>query len=93
MKRPPTVVKVPVMMTIAGSVLASSMCLAADPWHSFAAKRLYANQVIGCMRKRMSTDKYISYNQAAKGCKDWVAQQNEGTAAAAGPLVAADTKH
>lgn len=92
MKRPPAVMRLPVMMTIAGSVLASSMSLAADPSHSFAAKRQYATQVIGCMRKRMSNDKYISYNQAAKDCKDWVAEQNQAPVPA-GPLVAADTKH
>jgi hypothetical protein len=76
-------------MAIAGSVLASSATLAADPWHSFSAKRQFASQVIGCMRKRMANDKYVSYNQAAKDCKEQVARQND---APAGPLVAADTK-
>jgi hypothetical protein len=83
--------RLPVVMTIAGSLLASSVTLAADPLHSFSAKRQFAVQVIGCMRKRMSNDKYISYNQAAKDCKQEVTRQADVTPT--GPLVAADTKH
>jgi hypothetical protein len=74
------------------TVLGSSTALAADPAHSsWSAKRLFVSQVINCMRKRMADDKHISYNQAAKVCKDEVSKQTEG--ADAGPLVAADTKH
>jgi hypothetical protein len=83
--------RLPLVVAIAGSVLGSSSALAADPAHSFAAKRQFASQVISCMRKRMATDKYISYNQAAKLCKDEVSHQLDGSVA--GPLVAADTKH
>lgn len=79
------------LTVVAGSsVLASSTALAADPAHSsWSAKRQFASQVINCMRQRMSNDKYISYNQAAKICKDEVRKQSTD----AGPLVAADTKH
>ncbi|HTB27609.1 MAG TPA: hypothetical protein VK715_01545 [Steroidobacteraceae bacterium] len=74
------------------TVLGSSTALAADPAHpSWSAKRLFVSQVVNCMRKRMADDKHISYNQAAKICKDEVSKQTEG--ADAGPLVAADTKH
>lgn len=90
MNRLPTAI-VPAVIAIAGSVLGFSTSVAADPGHSFAAKRQFASQVIGCMRKRMAGDKYISYNQAAKMCKDEVTKQNDG--ADAGPLVAVDTKH
>ena len=90
MNRLPAVI-VPALITIAGSVLGCSTSLAADPGHSFAAKRQFASQVIDCMRKRMAVDKNIPYYQAAKTCKDQVAKQNDG--AVARPLVAADTKH
>jgi hypothetical protein len=83
--------RLPAVIAIAGSVLGASSALAADPPHSLAAKRQFASQVIGCMRKRMATDKYISYNQAARACKDEVIKQNDG--AETGPLVAADAKH
>jgi hypothetical protein len=90
MNRLPAVI-VPAVIAIAGSVLGFSTSPAAGPGHSFAAKRQFATQVIDCMRKRMAADKYVSYNQAARTCKDQVTKQNGG--ADAGPLVAADTKH
>jgi hypothetical protein len=78
------------VVAIAGTVIGTSTALAADPGHSFSAKRQFASQVVSCMRKRMASDKYISYNQAAKICKDEVAKQLDGSDA--GPLVAADSK-
>lgn len=90
----------PVVITLAGSLLgaalgfAASAAQAADSPHSFAAKRQFASQVIGCMRKRMAEDKFISYNRAAKACKDEVTRDAAAKpvdASAAGPLVAADT--
>jgi hypothetical protein len=89
MNRLPAVI-VPAVIAIAGSLSGFSTSLAADPGHSFAAKRQFASEIVGCMRKRMAADKYISYNQAAKTCKDEVTKQNDGADAA--PLVA-DTKH
>ncbi len=83
--------RLPIVLAIAGGVLGSSAVLAADPARSLSAKRQFVSQVIGCMRKRMATDKYISYNQAAKLCKEEVTRQLDGSDA--GPLVAADTKH
>ncbi len=83
--------RLPIVLAIAGSVLGSSSVIAADLPHSLSAKRQFASQVIGCMRKRMATDKYISYNQAAKLCKEEVSRALDGSDA--GPLVAADTKH
>jgi hypothetical protein len=41
------------------------------------------------MKKRMSSDRLISYNGAAKLCKDEVARRFEN--ASPGPLVAADS--
>jgi hypothetical protein len=43
------------------------------------------------MKKRMAADRYISYNEAARACKEQVNRQFD--AANSGPLVAADVKH
>lgn len=40
-------------------------------------------QVINCMRKRMSVDKGLSYNAAAKVCKSQVDNQSNNSAAVA----------
>ena len=45
-------------------------------------------QTIGCMRRRMSADKTISYNEAAKACKNQIVKQRDN--ATAGVLVASD---
>jgi hypothetical protein len=82
--------RLPAVIAIAGSVFGVSSTLAADLPHSLSAKRQFASQVIVCMRKRMAADKYISYNQAARICKDEVTKLD---GADSGPLVAADTKH
>jgi hypothetical protein len=82
--------RLPLVVAITGSVLGTSTAVAADPAHSFSAKRQFASQVVSCMRKRMASDKYISYNQAVKICKDEVTKQLDGSNA--GPLVAADSK-
>ena len=52
-------------------------------------KRQMVGQIIDCMKKRMYADRAISYNEAAKVCKNQVARQND--ASASGALVAADT--
>jgi hypothetical protein len=87
--------RLPIVIAIAGSMLGgltaigSSTALASHT--SWSAKRQFASQVINCMRKRMANDKYISYNQAARICKDEVSKQTVG--ADTGPLVAADGKN
>jgi hypothetical protein len=83
--------RLPATIVIAGGLLANSMVYAADRPHSFAAKRQFASQVIGCMKKRMAADRYISYNEAAKVCKEQVNRQFDSPDQ--GPLVAADVKH
>jgi hypothetical protein len=87
--------RLPVGIAIAagllGGLTAIGSSTALAPHTSWSAKRQFASQVINCMRKRMANDKYISYNQAAKICKDEVSKQTDG--ADAGPLVAADSKN
>jgi hypothetical protein len=45
-------------------------------------------RTVGCMRKRMSSDRAISYNEAAKVCKDEINKQSGSSAS--GTLVASD---
>ncbi len=77
-------------MVMTGAVLASTQASAGD-WKSqpMANKRQMVAQVIDCMKKRMGSDRVISYNQAAKVCKDEVNRRFD--ASNAGPLVAADS--
>ena len=78
-------------IAITGGLLTSSMVFAANPPHSFSAKRQFVSQVVGCMKKRMAADQHISYNAAARACKEQVNRQFE--TANSDPLVAADVKH
>jgi hypothetical protein len=54
-------------------------------------------KTVGCMWKRMSVDRTVSYNEAAKTCKDQIAQQNDNRPPVAprrrlpGALVAIDS--
>lgn len=86
--------------SVAAAVLACAPLLAAAPEQPIAAKqplavkqpiaakRLFAREVIGCMKTRMRADRRLSYNQAAKDCKEYVARQPDGRARE--PLVASD---
>jgi hypothetical protein len=80
-----------VVIAMLGALLAGAQGSAVD-WknQSPAAKRQAVGMVIDCMRKRMSKDRSISYNEAAKVCKQEVARQFDS--APSGALVAADTK-
>jgi hypothetical protein len=75
-------------IAMAAAALASVQAPASDWKGSFATKRQMVTQVVDCMRKRMSSDRRISYNEAAKTCKDEVHRRFED--ASSGPLVAAD---
>jgi hypothetical protein len=77
-------------IVIGAALLASAQTPAGD-WkgQSLATKRQAVAQVIDCMKKRMSSDRIISYNGAAKLCKDEVTRRFEN--ASPGPLVAADS--
>ena len=83
--------RLPATIIMMAGLLTAAPGLAADSGHSLYARRQFFTQVVSCMRKRMAVDKAISYNQAAKVCKEEVTRQGDGSNA--GPLVAADTKH
>jgi hypothetical protein len=78
------------ILAMAGAAVAASHALASD-WKSqpLAVKRQMVSQVISCMKKRMSNDRLISYNQASKECRETVEGQLEKSTS--GPLVASDT--
>jgi len=78
------------ILATTSAVAAISPAFASD-WkaQSPAVKRQMISQMISCMKKRMSTDRQISYNQAAKFCRETVESQLEKSTS--GPLVAADT--
>jgi len=56
--------------------------------HPSLSKHQIVAQIIACMKKRMAADQKISYNEAARSCKEQVRRQIEGSVS--GPLVAAD---
>jgi hypothetical protein len=82
--------RVPVVIAMLGALLAGTQSSAVDfKNQSLSTKRQAAGMVIDCMRKRMSKDRSISYNQAARECKEEVARRFDN--ASSGALVA-DTK-
>lgn len=78
------------ILATAGAVVATSQAIASD-WKGkpLAVKRQMVSQVISCMKRRMSSDRLISYNQASKLCREQVQAKFEK--ASTGPLVAETT--
>jgi hypothetical protein len=77
------------LTTIAMGVvtLAGAPAIAVDAVsQSTLKKRQMIAQVVNCMKKRMSADREISYNAAAKVCKDQV--NNRGSNSVSVALVA-----
>ena len=77
--------RLPLFLAIAGAVAATSPAFASD-WKAqpLAVKK----QMVSCMKKRMSNDRLVSYNQASKECRETVEGQLEKSTS--GPLVASD---
>jgi hypothetical protein len=75
------------ILATACAIVATSPAFASD-WKGqpLAVKRQMVAQVIACMKKRMSDDRLISYNQASKACRETVEGQLEKSTG--GPLVA-----
>jgi hypothetical protein len=78
------------ILATTSAVVAVSPAFASD-WKAqpLAVKRQMVAQMISCMKKRMSSDRLVSYNQASKSCRETVEGQLEKSTS--GPLVAADT--
>jgi hypothetical protein len=48
-------------------------------------------KTVGCMRKRMSIDRAVSYNEAAKMCKAQISKQRDNSSGAQPPAFASTT--
>jgi len=78
------------MIAVGVLILLDTQAIAVDPiGQSTMGKRQAIVQVINCMKKRMSVNKEISYNAAAKVCKNLVTNQNNNSASVA--VVASDS--
>lgn len=76
-----------IAMSVAVIIPVQALADAFSP--STASKQRMMVQMVHCMKKRMSADKVISYNAAAKLCKTQVNELSNNSAAVA--LVAADS--
>jgi hypothetical protein len=82
--------RVVTMIAMGVVILVDAPALAADAISQpTVSKRQTIAQVVNCMRKRMSADKEISYNAAAKVCKSQVNNQSSNSASVA--VVASDS--
>jgi hypothetical protein len=77
------------ILATVSTAAAASPAFASD-WKSqpLAVKRQMVTQIVSCMKKRMAGDRMVSYNQAAKECRETVEGQLEKSTT--GPLVASD---
>ena len=78
-----------VIAIVCGVLVGMLAPAAASAGSYYSAKRQTASLVNECMKKRMYSDRSISYNEASRACKDQVRKQRD--TGAPGPLVAADT--
>ena len=65
------------MITAAGVMLLGVQALAADPASRAKNSR---RQLVGCVIKRMSASRTVSYNEATKACKEQFKPQNDDLA-------------
>jgi len=80
--------RVLLMISIASVIFGGAQAIAVDSaGQPTMSKRQLVVQVVDCMRKQMAVNRVISYNDAAKVCKDRVVNHNNPVA---GPLVASD---
>jgi hypothetical protein len=78
------------VIAITGAMFVGAQALAVDSGsQSSMIKRQLIAQTVGCMRKQMSTNNTISYNEAMRACKDQIAKQSDNSASRT--LVASDT--
>jgi hypothetical protein len=78
------------MIAIGLVMLMHAQAIAADAvGQATISKRQMVVQVVDCMKKRMSANKAISYNAAAKVCKNQVDNQSSSSESVA--LVASDS--
>ena len=79
----------PAIATIAIMMFAETQSIAADTVaQQTMSKRQMFIKTVSCMKQRMSTDRSISYNSAAKACKEQISRQSGDLPS--GTLVASD---
>jgi hypothetical protein len=66
------------VLAMAAVVLFGVQALADPVRPPVMTKHQMIAKTLGCMRKRMSIDRVISYNEAAKACKDQLAKRSDG---------------
>jgi hypothetical protein len=77
------------MITMTCAMFTGAPALAVDSVRPpTMTKRQMIVQTVSCMRKRMSASKTISYNDAAKACKNQIDKQRDNSTS--GALVASD---
>ena len=78
------------MIAVTSVIFAGEQAFAVDSISQpTIGKRHSILQIVGCMKKRMSANKTISYNEAAKACKDQTNKPSDNSPS--GALVASDT--
>jgi hypothetical protein len=78
------------VIAMTGAVFWGAQALAVDSIRQpTMSKRQMIVQTVGCMKKQMSANKTISYNEAAKACKDQINKQSD--ISISGTLVASGT--
>ena len=70
------------LMVVGGAILLGSQALALTTIHPAPGRRQMIQQIIGCMKKRMSADRVISYNDARAVCKDQIGKRSATLTAA-----------
>lgn len=81
--------RISTVIAIAGVMLIGARALAVDSANqSTMSKHQQLVQIVGCMKKQMSSSNSISYNAAMKVCKAQLSQQSGDTASRT--LVASD---
>jgi hypothetical protein len=65
------------LIAMTGAIFASAETSAADPINQSPTHK---RQMMGCMTKRMSADKALSYNEATKACKAQLHKQIDNLA-------------
>ncbi len=78
------------VVAASGVIFIGPIAIANDGNQSTLSKREMIVQIVDCMKKRMAADKYTSYNETMKICKNQISKGNGGSPS--GPLVAADTR-
>jgi hypothetical protein len=67
------------MLAMTALALSGAQALAGSVAQPSMTRHQMNVKTVGCMRKRMSIDRLVSYNEAAKACRDQIAKQNDNS--------------